>query len=344
MRAESARKHEELMDLLKNNAFSSGRAKEVEEWEKWRDLNKAQQASDDIISNPKSQIFAIEECDDGSRPEEHLVVPCSAEEIVKLPTQPEKIGEDGGHLEEFQDVLTGDEVDITGPLITVEDEPLMMLGSDPNTIKEDFSNDLDGQHSADKKPVLAQRRTDTEKNGEDSGNLEEFMVASDVEEAAITTPIMVVAEELGRKLIYDFGEADLMLGSEGESIESVSCDPPAGNKSVQKENIKSRITCEENCYQPYRRVVEQSHNMFGWHAMRLKRRRGVYLGHPETIFWFKQGSKRRVWDPGITGGDMLKQHLEDKVFLEAGKRKGYQYDGTTWANVHPDSVAGVPKN
>ncbi|GKD96186.1 hypothetical protein Tco_1380083, partial [Tanacetum coccineum] len=159
---------------------------------------------------------------------------------------------------------------------------------------------------------------DTEKSGEDSGNLEEFMVASDVEEAAITTPIMVVAEELGRKLIYDFGEADLMLGSEGESIESVSCDPPAGNKSVQKENIKSGITCEENCYQPYRRVVEQSHNMFGWHAMRLKRRRGIYLGHLETIFWFKQGSKRRIWDPGITGGDMLKQHLEDKVFLEAG--------------------------
>ncbi|GJT73325.1 hypothetical protein Tco_1032611 [Tanacetum coccineum] len=113
-------------------------------------LTELQQASDDIISNPKSQIFAIEECDDGSRPEEHLVVPCSAEEIVKFPTQPEKIGEDGGHLEEFQDVLTGDEVDITGPLITVEDEPLMMLGSDPNTIKEDFSNDLDGQHSADK--------------------------------------------------------------------------------------------------------------------------------------------------------------------------------------------------
>ncbi|GKC90948.1 hypothetical protein Tco_1151597, partial [Tanacetum coccineum] len=150
MQAESASKHEELMDLLKNNAFSSGRAKEVKEWEKWRDLNRAQQASDDIISNPKSQIFVIEECDDGSRPEEHLVVPCSAKEIVKFPTQPEKIGEDGGHLEEFLDVLTRDEVDITGPLITVEDEPLMMLGSDLNTIKKDFSNDLDGQYSADK--------------------------------------------------------------------------------------------------------------------------------------------------------------------------------------------------
>ncbi|GJW14839.1 hypothetical protein Tco_0018972, partial [Tanacetum coccineum] len=35
----------------------------------------------------------------------------------------------------LEDVLTEDEVDITRPLITVEDEPLMMLGSDPNTIK-----------------------------------------------------------------------------------------------------------------------------------------------------------------------------------------------------------------
>ncbi|GJW71943.1 hypothetical protein Tco_0128860 [Tanacetum coccineum] len=49
---------------------------------------------------------------------------------------------------------------------------------------------------------------DTEKSGEDCRNLDEFMVASDVEEAAITTPIIVVAKELGQKLIYDFGEAD----------------------------------------------------------------------------------------------------------------------------------------
>ncbi|GKE61900.1 hypothetical protein Tco_1512267 [Tanacetum coccineum] len=72
------------------------------------------------------------------------------------------------------------------------------------------------------------------------------------------TTTMIDTEKMVKTL------ADLMLGSEGESIESVSCDPPAGNKSVQKENIKSGITCEENCYQPYRRVVEQSHNMFGW--------------------------------------------------------------------------------
>ncbi|GJX44266.1 hypothetical protein Tco_0260942 [Tanacetum coccineum] len=81
---------------------------------------------DRLLSNPKSQIFATEDCDDGSRPgEQHLVVLRFNEEIVK------------------------EEVDIIRPIMAVEDEPLMMLGSGPNIIKEDFSNDLDGQHSTD---------------------------------------------------------------------------------------------------------------------------------------------------------------------------------------------------
>ncbi|GKD04215.1 hypothetical protein Tco_1179189 [Tanacetum coccineum] len=74
------------------------------------------------------------------------------EEIVKFPTQPAttKIsGEYGSNLEEFSSVLTVEEADITGPIMAVEDEPHMMIGSGPNVIKEDFSNDLDGQHSAD---------------------------------------------------------------------------------------------------------------------------------------------------------------------------------------------------
>nr|GEU38684.1 transposon Ty3-I Gag-Pol polyprotein [Tanacetum cinerariifolium] len=74
---------------------------------------------DRLLSNPKSHIFVTEDCDDGSRPEEqHLVVPCSDEEIVKFPTQhvtTEISGEDG-----------------------------------LNIIKEDFSNDLDGQHLENK--------------------------------------------------------------------------------------------------------------------------------------------------------------------------------------------------
>ncbi|GKC24737.1 hypothetical protein Tco_1026887 [Tanacetum coccineum] len=84
MRAESAR----IIDLLKKFAISIGRAKEIEEY-----------------------------CDDGSRPEENLVVASSDEEIVKFPTQPaitEISREDGSKLEEFLDVLTEDEADITG--------------------------------------------------------------------------------------------------------------------------------------------------------------------------------------------------------------------------------------
>ncbi|GJS83856.1 hypothetical protein Tco_0750397 [Tanacetum coccineum] len=88
-----------------------------------------------LLSNPKSQIFVTEYCDDGSRPDEqHLVVPCFDEEIVKFSTQhaTTEISKGyGSNLEEFSNVLTVEEVDITRP------------------IKEDVSNDLDGQHSAD---------------------------------------------------------------------------------------------------------------------------------------------------------------------------------------------------
>ncbi|GJZ92026.1 RNA-directed DNA polymerase [Tanacetum coccineum] len=93
------------------------------------------------------------DCDDGSRPkDQHLVVPSSDEEIVKFSTQPattEISGDNGSNLEDFLIVLTREEADIIGPIMAVEDEPLMMLGSGPNIIKEDFSNDLDGQHSTE---------------------------------------------------------------------------------------------------------------------------------------------------------------------------------------------------
>ncbi|GKE90852.1 hypothetical protein Tco_1571947, partial [Tanacetum coccineum] len=42
-----------------------------------------------------------------------------------------------------------EEVDIIRPIMAVEEETLMMLGSSPNIIKEDFSNDLNRQYSTD---------------------------------------------------------------------------------------------------------------------------------------------------------------------------------------------------
>ncbi|GKC60016.1 hypothetical protein Tco_1087614, partial [Tanacetum coccineum] len=118
MRAESACKHEELINLLKKFVISIGCAKEIVMMDQ----------------DQKNNTW------------------CSDEEIVKFPTQPaatEISGEDGSYLEEFSDVLTMEEADIMGPIMAVEDEPLMMLGSDPNIIKEYFSNDLDGQHLTD---------------------------------------------------------------------------------------------------------------------------------------------------------------------------------------------------
>ncbi|GKA91213.1 transposon ty3-I gag-pol polyprotein [Tanacetum coccineum] len=98
-------------------------------------------------------IASVENCDDGSRPEEqHLVVPCFNKKIVKFPTQAattEISGDNGSNLEDFFILLTREEADIIGPIMAVEDEPLTMLGSGPNIIKKDFSNDLDGQHSTD---------------------------------------------------------------------------------------------------------------------------------------------------------------------------------------------------
>nr|GFA26230.1 hypothetical protein [Tanacetum cinerariifolium]GFB32964.1 hypothetical protein [Tanacetum cinerariifolium] len=79
-------------------------------------------------SNPKSQIFVTEDCDDGSRHEENLVVACSNEEIIKYPTQSatneisEISAEDGSNLKEFLDVLSVEESDTTGPIMAVEDE------------------------------------------------------------------------------------------------------------------------------------------------------------------------------------------------------------------------------
>ncbi|GJY78375.1 hypothetical protein Tco_0484176 [Tanacetum coccineum] len=108
----------------------------------------AKQQIGKLLSNPKSHIFVIKDFDEGSRPEEqHLVVSCFDEEIVKFPTQPArtKISRDSGsNLKDFFIVLTREEVDIIGPIMVVDDESLMMFGSGPNIIKKDFSNDLDG--------------------------------------------------------------------------------------------------------------------------------------------------------------------------------------------------------
>ncbi|GKD03634.1 hypothetical protein Tco_1178608 [Tanacetum coccineum] len=216
MRAESARNREEIIYLLKKYAISIGRAKVVEEWEKWRDLKRAQEASEYTISNFKSQIFITEDCDDGSR----LVVACSDEEIVKSPTQ------------------------------------------------------------------LAI----TEKSSEDGGNLEELILTSAVDKGDFTGPILAVKEDLGQKLTDDLDEPLMVLESDGminknefAVVAPVVAVAPIVVAPIVKNQTKAehKLGCEICLQEPV-------------HA------------------------QRRTWDPGITQYDVLKQHLEDKVFLEVG--------------------------
>ncbi|GJR62344.1 hypothetical protein Tco_1504506 [Tanacetum coccineum] len=153
---------------------------------------------------------------------------------------------------------------------------------------------------------------DTEKSGEDCGNLDEFMVASDVEEAAITTPIMVVAEELGQKLIYDFGdqssvpekdvpshglrkqqlgglifgaEVKIPVGFDLRTFEGLHCGLSRGQ---ERRTWKPRITYPSSRRKHLSGLINNVSQHFELLAYR----------HAKRIV-------RRVWDPGvrITGGE-----------------------------------------
>lgn len=177
-----------------------------------------------------------------------------------------------------------------------------------------------------------------DKSGEDGSNLEEFRVASGVEEEALITPIMVV-EDLGQNLLNNLSEVTMEVESEGIShAHGFPNEPDVGQIYAQKVNMFSGSTWDN--YE----VVRQSRNMFKL-VMELKCTHNTFhrqswrhlWGHAKHGLrtWLEQNSmfkpimqfhydqqamelQVRIWDPGITQGDILKQHLEDKVFLGAG--------------------------
>ena len=175
-------------------------------------------------------------------------------------------------------------------------------------------------------------------SGEDGSNLEEFKVASGVEEEALTTPIMMV-EDLGQTLLNNLSEVAMEVETEGNShAHGFLNEPDVGQIHALKENMFSGSSWDN--YQ----VVRQSHNMFKL-VMELKCTYNIFHGQswrhlwghakhglrtwleqnsrfkPILLFHCEQQAMQlqvRIWDPGITRCDVLKQHLEDKVFLGAG--------------------------
>ncbi|GJZ41817.1 hypothetical protein Tco_0588703 [Tanacetum coccineum] len=74
----------------------------------------------------------------------------------------------------------------------------------------------------------------------------------------------------------------------------------------------------EQSFVPLERIKQnqaEHHKMFIWYII-LKLGYEICLGHLLTNVRLKQEperAQRRTWDPGITHGDILKQHLEDKI-------------------------------
>ncbi|GJY83592.1 hypothetical protein Tco_0496968 [Tanacetum coccineum] len=101
-------------------------------------------------------------------------------------------------------------------------------------------------------------------------------------------------QDLGQKLIDDLDEPLLVLES-------------CGMKNMYEFAV---VLIKQN--------QAEHHKMFIWYII-LKLGYEICLGHLLTNVRLKQEpvpTQRRTWDPGITHGDYLKQHLEDKVVDE----------------------------
>ncbi|GKB30359.1 DNA/RNA-binding protein Alba-like protein [Tanacetum coccineum] len=134
-------------------------------------------------------------------------------------------------------------------------------------------------------------------------------------------------EDLGQKLIDDLDEPLMVLESDGMTnknefavvVPVVAIAPIVVAPIVVAPVAPVVVTPVEPSFIPLGNQAEH-HKMFIWYII-LKLGYEICLGHLLTNVRLKQEpepAQRRTWDPGITHEDILKQHLEDKVFLGAG--------------------------
>ncbi|PWA75135.1 hypothetical protein CTI12_AA222990 [Artemisia annua] len=122
-----------------------------------------------------------------------------------------------------------------------------------------------------------------EKSVEDGSNLDDFRVASGMEEATLTTPSMVVVEELGQKLINDLHEPLMVLESDGK---------------INKNKFSIALVEQSSAGKNFAGKKNQAehHKLLIWQIL-------TCLGHLWTNVRLKQEpvpAQRRTWDPGIT--------------------------------------------
>ncbi|GJW98749.1 hypothetical protein Tco_0180557 [Tanacetum coccineum] len=153
----------------------------------------------------------------------------------------------------------------------------------------------------------------------------EELILMSMDKGEVTGPILAVKEDLEQKLIDDLDEPLIVLESYGMINKNEFADGDVAPVAVVAPiaAIAPVVAPLEQSFVPLERIKQnqaEHHKMFIWYII-LKLGYEICLGHLLTNVRLKQEpepAQRRTWDPGITHGDILKQHLEDKVFLGAG--------------------------
>nr|GEU44557.1 hypothetical protein [Tanacetum cinerariifolium] len=146
----------------------------------------------------------------------------------------------------------------------------------------------------------------------------EELILMSMDKGDIIRPIFAVKEDLEQKLIDDLDEPLIVLESYGMINKNEFADGDVAPVAVVAPI--AAIAPLEQSFVPLERIKQnqaEHHKMFIWYII-LKLGYEICLGHLLTNVRLKQKpvpAQRRTWDPGITHGDILKQLLEDKVFL-----------------------------
>ncbi|GKE24460.1 hypothetical protein Tco_1435972 [Tanacetum coccineum] len=139
----------------------------------------------------------------------------------------------------------------------------------------------------------------------------EELILMSMDKGDVTGPILAVKEDLGQKLIDDLDEPLMVLESDGmiNKNEFAVVAPVVAVAPIVVAPIAVApvapvvVTPVEPSFIPLGRKIKQN---------QAEQKLGCEICLQERV-----PAQRRTWDPGLTHGDILKQHLEDKVFLEA---------------------------
>ncbi|GJV04878.1 hypothetical protein Tco_1338447 [Tanacetum coccineum] len=140
----------------------------------------------------------------------------------------------------------------------------------------------------------------------------EELILTSMDKGEVTGPILAVKEDLEQKLIDDLDEPLMVLESDGmiNKNEFAVVAPVVAVAPIVVAPIAVApvapvvVTPVEPSFIPLGRKIKQN---------QAEQKLGCEICLQERV-----PAQRRTWDPGITQYDVLKQHLEDKVFLGAG--------------------------